>query len=228
MKKVIFGIFAHPDDEAFGPSGTLLAEAKNGSDVYLITLTLGDAGMNPDNAPDLAAVRENEWRSAGKLIGATEQIYLGYKDGQLNNLVMIEAAAKLETLVRDRLASYDETTEVEFITMDLNGITGHIDHIVAARAACLAFYRQKASDQRFRRIRLACVPAAIQPTASTAWLFMEAGRNESDIDEVVNSRQYREEILAIMRCHHSQRGDGEAAIASRGDTLGVDYFVVKT
>lgn len=228
MKKVIFGIFAHPDDEAFGPSGTLFTEAENGSDIYLVTMTLGDGGMNPDDASDLAAVRETEWRSAGRLIGAKDLIYLGYKDGQLNNLAMIEIAGKLEALVNDRLASYNEPIEVEFMTMDLGGITGHIDHIVAARAACLVFYRCKAGDQRFARIRLACLPAALQPSINTDWLFMEAGRAQDEIDETIDNRQYREKILAIMRVHHSQRNDGEAAIANRSDTLGVDYFVVKT
>ena len=45
MKRVIFGIFAHPDDEAFGPSGTLLMETKAGTELHLITLTLGEAGI---------------------------------------------------------------------------------------------------------------------------------------------------------------------------------------
>ena len=37
MKKIIFGIFAHPDDEAFGPSGTLLLETRSGTELHLIT-----------------------------------------------------------------------------------------------------------------------------------------------------------------------------------------------
>lgn len=227
MKKVIFAIFAHPDDEAFGPGGTLLAEAKHGADVYLISLTLGGAGTNPDNVADLTKVRASEWQTAGELLGATELISLNYQDGHLDNLALIEIADKLEIVVGKRLARYDETVSVEFMSMDLGGITGHIDHIVAARAACLSFYRHKRTDPRFTRIRLVCLPYSAQPNIDTQWLFMEPGRKENEIDEVIDNRRYRKEIIAIMRAHHSQRHDSEAAIASRGENLGIDHFIVK-
>lgn len=228
MKKIIFGIFAHPDDEAFGPSGTLLREIKNGTDVYLVSLTLGDAGTNPDNVADLAAVHEAEWRTAGKLLGVKEQIWLGYKDGQLNNLAMIEAAAKLEKLLREYATTYDEPATIELMTMDLNGISGHIDHIVAARAAALVFYRLKQTDTRFTRLRLACIPASILPSINTSWLFMESGRTAKEIDETIDNRDLQPAIIAIMRAHHSQRGDGETHIKNRADLLGIDYFRILT
>ncbi|MBP9816108.1 PIG-L family deacetylase [Candidatus Woesebacteria bacterium] len=37
----IVAIFAHPDDEAFGPGGTL-AKLSNEHDVYIICVTSGD------------------------------------------------------------------------------------------------------------------------------------------------------------------------------------------
>ena len=44
----IIGIFAHPDDEALGPSGTLATLAKE-NEVYLICVTSGEAaGKTPE------------------------------------------------------------------------------------------------------------------------------------------------------------------------------------
>jgi len=227
MKKIIFGIFAHPDDEAFGPSGTLLMETKAGNDVHLITLTLGDAGTNPDNVPDLAAVREKEWHEAGRLIGAKSMHFLGYKDGQLNNLAMLEIYGKLIALIQDIVRDEPEDVEIEFMSMDTNGISGHIDHIVAGRSACYAFYKLKETDPRVTRLRLTCIPKTFLPVSNTHWLYMDAGRDESEIGEVVDARQYYDEIIAIMRAHHSQRGDGESHIANRGDQIGISHFIVK-
>lgn len=232
--KLIFGIFAHPDDEAFGPSGALLMDVKNGALLHLVTLTYGGAGTNPDNHENLVALREQEWRSAGQLIGASDMHFLGYNDGELNNLVLIEAGEKIVALVKrvinetEKRLPDGETLEIEFMTSDLNGITGHIDHIVAARAACWAFYRLKETDPRFTRIRLSCIPKNDLPLHNTHWLYMEAGRDEREIGEVVDARQYRDEIIAIMRAHHSQRGDGETHIVRRGDALGLYSFIVKT
>lgn len=227
MKKIIFGIFAHPDDEAFGPSGTLLMETKAGTELHLVTLTLGDAGTNPDNHIDLGAIREQEWHTAGALLGATSMHSLGYKDGQLNNQTMIEVGNTITQLVTQTIESFDEDIKIEFMTNDTNGISGHIDHIVAARATCWAFYQLQAADSRFTRIRLACIPKTLMPTMNTRWLYMEPGRTLEEISETIDARQYYNDIVAIMRAHHTQRIDGEHHINERGRELGMNYFIVK-
>jgi len=227
MKKIIFGIFAHPDDEAFGPCGALLLETHAGADLHLITLTNGDAGTNPDNLKNLGETRLNEWRDAGKLLGAKTMHHLGYKDGQLNNIAMIEASTRIAALVAKQLESAPEDATIEFVTLDLNGYTGHIDHIVAARAASFVFYTLKQNDIRFGRIKYACFPRQAVPDVNTAWLYMEPGRLPEEIQETVDARHLQNEILDIMHAHHTQRGDGMAVIKNQGANLGLNYFVVK-
>ncbi|HET8884311.1 MAG TPA: PIG-L deacetylase family protein [Candidatus Saccharimonadales bacterium] len=227
MKKIIFALFAHPDDESFGPSGTLLLESRAGTDVHLMTLTSGDSGMNPDNHNDLGAVRLKEWQTAGKLMGAQSMQYLGYKDGQLNNHTMIEASQRVINLITPIIAAAPDDAQIEIMTNDLNGITGHIDHIVAARIACFVFYTMKAYDVRFQRIRLACLARTVAPNMDVSWLYMEPGRTDDEINEVIDARQVRDEIIAIIRAHHTQRGDGETHIKQLGEQLGLNYFIIK-
>lgn len=227
MKKIIFGIFAHPDDEAIGPAGTLLLEAKAGTEIHLITLTAGESGMNPDNHADLGAVRLEEWHRAGSLIGATTMQHLGYEDGKLGNQTMLEIAEKIEGSVRSVLAETIEDTEVEFIAFDLNGLTGHIDHIVASRAACLVYYRLKPHEPRLERIRLFCLPRETHPDPDVSWVYMEPGRGKGEIGVTVDARELRDEIIGIVRTHHTQRSDGERHIEHSGDTLGLEHFVIK-
>jgi N-acetylglucosamine malate deacetylase 2 len=207
MKKVIFGIFAHPDDEAFGPSGTILTEVGAGSDVHLITITAGEAGENPDHAPDLAQVRLKEWQAAGTLMGVTSMQYLGYPDSHLDNTLMIEIGKKIEALVTEVLRTYPADTEVEFLTFEPAGISGHIDHIVAARAACWVFYRLKPQDPRFSRLRLFCIPRSLLPNPDTSWIFMDQGFTDDEINEVIDVDGFYDQITAIVKAHHTQRQD---------------------
>lgn len=228
MKKIIFAIFAHPDDEAFGPSGALLKEVKDGSDLHLITFTDGDAGTNPDDVPDLGKVRAEEWHQAGELFGAKSMHLLGYEDGYLNNHVMIEAAEKITQIMMTTLKDEQRDLVIEVVSMDLNGVTGHIDHIVASRTACLVFYRMKALDPRFARLRLACYPATAFPQPNIDWIYMEAGRTPEEIDETIDGRAYQDELRTIVRAHRTQRHDGENYLEWQGDNLGLCSFIVKT
>lgn len=227
MKKIIFGIFAHPDDEAFGPCGTLLLETRAGSELHLITLTAGENGMNPDDDASLGEVRLNEWREAGNLLGASSMHHLGYTDGMLNNLVMIEVSERITQVIHKVLENESDGVEIEFMTLDLNGLTGHIDHIVAARAASKVFYTLKSTDNRFSRIRFFCLSDKHYPTQNTDWIYMEAGRSPEEIDETVDARNLKDEILEVMHAHHSQRSDAENQIARLGDDLGLNHFIVK-
>jgi LmbE family N-acetylglucosaminyl deacetylase len=227
MKKIIFAIFAHPDDEAFGPAGTLLQEVEAGAELHLILLTNGSGGTNPDNVADLGAVRLEEWKTAGALIGAHKMHYLGYEDGHLGNHMMIEASRRIIEIMQPIIEAAPAESEIECLSMDLNGITGHIDHIVAARAACFAFYHLKEHDARMTRLRLHCLSETDAPTANTNWLYMEAGHPASEIAETVDASRYRNKLIEIIRTHHTQRADGEACLNNLGDRLGKNQFIVK-
>lgn len=230
MKRVIFSVFAHPDDEAFGPAATLLKEARGDSEVHIITLTAGEAGANPDNVENLAETRLAEWRNSGDLMGVRPDAmhFLGYKDGKLANTDMIEIADKVEALVQNRLNDLAPDDAVELLCFDLNGLTGHIDHIVASRAACLAFYRLKSNDNRLTRVRLYCLPAEIAPESNTQWIYAERGRTADEISETVDATVYRDELVDVVRAHHSQRADGESYLESMAshNLLGINHFIV--
>lgn len=223
MKKVIFGVFAHPDDEAFGASATLVKEIEeNSADVHLVTFTYGEAGMNPDDVADLATTRRDEWHAAGKLIGASSMHYLRYKDGTLSNNIFLEAAARLEDIIRSVAADYDEPT-IEMISIDTNGVTGHIDHIVASRVAHYVYYKLR-DILNITRLRLNALPRT-NDEPNIDFVYMEPGRTEDEISEVIDARQYVDRVYAIMCAHKSQRADGEAHIRNKGENVAVNYFV---
>ena len=225
MQKLIFGIFAHPDDEAFGVSPTLLREVDAGAALHLVTLTAGENGSNPDNLSDLGATRLEEWRRGGELMGASSMHHLGYIDGTLSNQHLLEISDKLMTLVNDTASGSE--LPIEFIVFDENGLSGHIDHIVATRAAMHAFYTlRKTLGDQMARVRLRCIPRSSYPLPTTDWIYMNEGRAPEAVDEIVDASDYRGKILDAVRAHHSQRHDGESLIAREGDQLGVNYFYI--
>jgi LmbE family N-acetylglucosaminyl deacetylase len=226
MQKILFGIFAHPDDEAFGPVATLVKEVQNGTELHLILLTAGENGVNVDNVPNLAEVRMQEWQTAGKLIGASSMTHLGYEDGTLNNLNHLEIAVKINELVTETVDGR-ENIEIEFMSLELNGYTGHIDHIVAGRSACLAFYQLRDAGKPMKRVRLACLTREEVPEVNTSFVFMEPGKTSEEIAETIDGRENIDKIHEIMRAHHSQHNDYEIVTKYKGDKLGIDHFLIR-
>lgn len=223
MSKILFGIFAHPDDEAFGVAGTLISESENGTVVHVITLTPGDAGANPDNSENLAETRLDEWRRGGEILGVHNLYPLDYRDGQLDNESMLSAKDKILQIVRDNVEQQDE---ICFMTFDFNGLTGHVDHIVASRAAALAFYTLKREGYNVQKLKLLCLSDKEYPSPNIDWLYMDSGHPDDEIDEIVDATQYNDRIREAIRAHVSQRMDGESHIAQRGDEIGINRFIV--
>lgn len=82
MTRRLLGVFAHPDDESFGPAGTLAVHSAAGVEVHIVTMTDGAAGAPADGYPEgdaLAAIRREELRSAAAALGATVH-HLPYRD----------------------------------------------------------------------------------------------------------------------------------------------------
>ncbi len=227
MKRVIFGIFAHPDDEAFGPCGALIKAVKDGAELHLITLTSGEAGQNPDHVADLGEVRDGEWREAGRTLGAFSMYNLKLRDGHLNNITMQLASKQIVKIISDIITSHAIPVEAEIMTFDPNGLTGHIDHVVASRLASFVFYTLKDQGLPMTEIHYYCHAEDIVPAHDISWIYADKGHSKSEIDETINARAYRNDIIEVMRCHYTQRADYEGVIARYGDNLGINHFIVR-
>ena len=78
-------VFPHPDDEAFGVSGSIAAYVENGTPVTYACLTLGEMGRNLGDPPfatreSLPLIRKEELKNAVKVIGLEDLRMLGYRD----------------------------------------------------------------------------------------------------------------------------------------------------
>lgn len=212
MKQVFIGIFAHPDDESFGPSGTLALHIKNGADVHLICATAGQNGVNLDEYEDLGEIRNQEWLDAGKILGVKSQNQLWYMDGELNAHYFHQIAADCEAIIASITQEYGPKTEFTFITMDQNGISGHIDHIVMSFVSSYLFVRLRKTDKRIKNLHYFCVSDTQLPTVDTSFMFMPKGRGKKEIDLRVNITDTFETKKQVMRAHKSQREDAEILI----------------
>jgi len=151
MKKtVLLGIFAHPDDESFGPGGTLARCAAEGMEVHICTLTDGAAGTADEDCwdclegyQDLAERRLEELACAVEILGGTSH-FSGYRD---SGMAGDEANQHLEAFINQPLEAVAKglTRLIRqlrpdiIITHDETGGYFHPDHIHVHHAAMLAF-----------------------------------------------------------------------------------------
>lgn len=97
-------VLAHPDDETFGPGGTITRYAREGVRVSVIIATSGQAGRSAGLAstPEkLGRIREDEAREAGRFLGVAAIHFLGYEDGKLDEVSEIEVEERVARLIRE-------------------------------------------------------------------------------------------------------------------------------
>lgn len=225
MKKVLFGIFAHPDDEAFGPSAYLYNAAKNNVDIHLILATDGEAGTNPDNDPHLRETRLKEWEESRKRIGATSGLALHYPDGGLCNDMYLEIAEKIISRITNICAQYNEPLSGSLLTFEPGGISGHLDHIAVSFITTYVFLKLQENPPPnciLQKLRYFCLPEIRNSKATTHWLYMPKGVPLSDIDEVFDFENVATTKQYIMEAHYSQRGDMKSILAQQ-NTLDQEY-----
>lgn len=145
MTRRLLGVFAHPDDESFGPAGTLALHAAAGVDVHIATMTDGAAGAPAPGFPEgdeLARVRRTELRGAAAILGATLH-HFSYRDSgfvgnERNHLPDAFINVDVDEPIADLVALIREIRPDVVFTHDENGGYRHPDHIrchVVVRAA---------------------------------------------------------------------------------------------
>ncbi len=136
QKPTLVCLFAHPDDESFGPSGTIHLLTKT-HDVYIICATNGDAGENhhPDgDRIDLATQRQKEITQSSEVLGVKRVFFLHHKDGGLCNNNYHAIAAECQAII-------DDLRPDTLLTYEHHGISGHLDHIAMSMISSFLFER---------------------------------------------------------------------------------------
>ena len=144
----VLAAFAHPDDEGFGPGGTLAMLAAAGSAVTLVCATNGDVGEISDPAlatPEtLGQVRQQELRDAMAVTGVRDVRFLGYRDSGMhgtddNNHPSSLYQASAEEVAGALVEIMREVRPNVVITHDPSGGYGHPDHITVHHRTTQAF-----------------------------------------------------------------------------------------
>jgi len=155
-KRTLLGFFAHPDDESFGPGGTLARYAAEGADVHVIIATDGDAGSVEEthtrqDGRSLAQERGQELANAAVALGVTSIWNLPYRDSGMrgspdNDHPHALIQQPMQTLVAELVDYIRRLRPQVIITHDPAGGYGHPDHIRCCEAMTAAFHAAGQSD----------------------------------------------------------------------------------
>ncbi|NBU63489.1 MAG: GlcNAc-PI de-N-acetylase [Chloroflexia bacterium] len=221
-------IYAHPDDEAFGNAGIILAARHAGIEVHYICATRGECGTVDAHYlttyPDVRALRTAEQMAAAEALDLGAVHFLNYRDSNMpgspdnhHPQALVQAPV---TDVAMRVATLIDDIKPEFvITFPPYGGYGHPDHIAIHHATVAALAQTTWQ-----------VPNLFYSTFSTTFLravillMRVIGRNprtfgrNGDIDIVrvaeeatpitttVDCRHVIPAKIAAWNCHASQGG----------------------
>lgn len=142
-------VYAHPDDESFGPAAVLAKYAGQGAVIHGLYFTRGQNGqasVQPPPPPEeLGRLREQDLRDACAAIGFAGIEILDYADGTLEQV----PTADLEAHVLKALRRHQP--EVVF-TFGPGGITRHPDHLAVHTATVRAFEQARAEGLPVREL----------------------------------------------------------------------------
>ncbi len=133
----LLGVYAHPDDEG-SSSGSLGQAAAAGHRAYVACATRGDGVDAKISDPALATretlgeVRSQELVCACARLGIEPPRFLGYQDGEVDQVPLEDAARAVARLIRELRAQI-------VITHGPEGGYGHPDHIAVSHFTTRAF-----------------------------------------------------------------------------------------
>lgn len=186
QERHVLVIFPHPDDEAFGVSGTITSYIKQGTPVTYACLTLGEMGRNLGKPPfatreSLPDIRRKELKKAAETMGLTDLRMMGLRDKTLE----FEDDDEMKNMVKNLLDELKPSVVISFYP----GFAVHPDHEATARAVVRAMREIDESER----------------PALHAVAFANDTEEKLGQADIVNDIQHvQEDKLNTMRAHISQ------------------------
>ena len=214
--KTVLCVFAHPDDEALGPSGTIAQLAKS-HNIYLLCATKGEGQKSSSREKkELAEIRKRELLRSAAILGVKKVFFLGYKDGHLCNTIYHSLAKKIQKKI-------EKLKPEILITFEPRGISGHTDHIVVSNVTSYVFEKIRYPSTLF----YFCIDEKHRAQMKDYFIYFPPGYKKTEIDKVVDVSNVWEQKVASMKAHKTQEKDVEMILSWYSNLPKEEYFLVK-
>jgi len=218
MTKKLLAVFAHPDDESFGPGGTLAKYAREGVEIHLLCATRGERRGNKINKDvKISHIREKELLEAVKVLGIVRVEFLDFIDGQLCNAIYHQLAGKI-------IKKINEFKPQVVLTSERRGISGHLDHIAVSMTTTYAFLKTKVSQKLYYNCLLKGTRDRMR---DDYFVYFPEGYPESEITTKIDYTPYWKLKKEAMLAHQSQLKDVRALLARFTKFPKVDHFILQ-
>lgn len=210
MQNKIVVILPHPDDEAFGMSGTLAKLIEEGAHVTYACLTLGEMGRNMGNPPfasriTLPAIRKEELIESCRVIGIQDLRLLGYHD----KTIEFEDQDKLDKELEGIITEIQPSLVFTFYP----GYSVHPDHDATGAAVVRAISR---------------LPQDKRPVVHCVAFAQNVKQALGEPDIAVDVRRHLKQKVASIQAHRSQFydviGDKSATDEEVVSRFGKEHF----
>ena len=198
--RAILCIAAHPDDNEFVIAGSVAAWAREGRTVVFCLVTSGSAGTNEHtpSSDGLVPIRERECREAGRILGVSDLVFLGYVDGVVEPTLRLRR--DLTRVIRrhrpDVVVCGDPT-----MRWYGNEYLNHPDHRAVASAALDAVFPSSETRGIFPEL----LSEGLEPHKVKEVLISGAEHPDTWIDVTATF----DVKCAALKAHASQVGPGE-------------------
>lgn len=193
--KNIVCIFAHPDDEAFGPSGIIANWSEAGNNVYIICVT---DGSDPNSGiQELKNIRIKELQKSAEILGVKKVFFLNYCDGELRNNIYHEVADDIKKILQTLKPS-------TLLTFEMRGVSGHIDHIFVSMVSTYLYQKLKFIRNIFYFAEFKLVSRLMK----NYFVYFPEGYDRNTIDHVENVKAVMAKKVLAIKAHTSQKHDG--------------------
>lgn len=238
-------VHAHPDDETITTGGTMARYVAEGTQVALVTCTLGEQGevippelraLDASEGDQLGGYRAGELAAALDELGIREHAYLGgigcWRDSGMAGTpaaahprAFTGGSSQLQAHQLTQLVTAFEPQVI--VTYEADGGYGHPDHIRAHEITAAAAARSPGVRRVFHTVipdgPLADGVAALPPEDTMPFRLPAAGDLASVPDEragtTIDIASHRDTKIAALRAHRTQ-------VSVPPDAAGQSYFAL--
>jgi LmbE family N-acetylglucosaminyl deacetylase len=221
MPRRMLILLAHPDDETFGPGGTIVRYARQGVEIHLGTATRGEAGMLGDppvtDREHAGEVRAAELGCAAAVLGIGTVTFMGFADGRLADTPRERIVGKCVEMIR-------RTRPHVLIGFGPEGISGHMDHVVMSKAALEAFAAADDPARFPEQLRGGLGPWGVSKLYQfevseevfAAWNVPLRGVPPGRLTTFIDTSECVDRKIQAFYCHKTQARDYNMILSQKG------------